>query len=174
MRLTDVARGSLAELANDYVNWLMRHENIPWSVNSAEHQRVCSIHLDRPTYKDDVQHLSCIHILKQKHKFDPWLCSKNSMIEACCLLILCNRLIMMLTKQIENQLDTFKEEGGFSEALSAERLAHRAEQSVKTNAPLCPKCGKPMIKRLAKKGKNAGNAFWSCSSYPECNGTRNV
>ena len=26
MRLTDVARASLSELANDYVNWLMRHE----------------------------------------------------------------------------------------------------------------------------------------------------
>ena len=43
-----------------------------------------------------------------------------------------------------------------------------------TNFPLCPKCGKPMIKRIAKKGKNAGNEFWSCSSYPECDGTRNV
>ena len=174
MRLTDVARASLAELANDYVNWLMRHEEIPWSVKSEEHQNVSNIPLDRPTYKDDVQHLSSIHILKQKHKFDAWLCSKNSMTEANCLLVLCNRLIMMLGKQIENQLEAFKEEGGFSEALSAERLARRTEQSAQTDAPLCPKCGKPMIKRMAKKGKNAGNAFWSCSSYPECDGTRSV
>ncbi|MBP5782757.1 MAG: topoisomerase DNA-binding C4 zinc finger domain-containing protein, partial [Bacteroidales bacterium] len=34
--------------------------------------------------------------------------------------------------------------------------------------------GKPMIKRMAKKGKNAGNAFWSCSDYPNCNGTRSI
>ena len=172
MRLTDVARASLAELANDYINWLMRHEEIPWSVKSEEHKSVSNIPLDKPIYKDDVQHLSSIHILKQKHKFDAWLCSKNSMTEANCLLVLCNRLIMMLSKQIENQLEAFKEEGGFTEALSAERLAFRTEQSV--HAPLCPKCGKPMIKRVAKKGINAGNEFWSCSSYPNCNGTRNI
>ena len=174
MRLTDVARASLAELANDYVNWLLLHENIPWSMKSEEHKSVSNIPLDKPTYKDDVQHQSGIHILKQKHKFDAWLRSKDSMVEANCLIILCNRLIMMLGKQIENQLATFKEEGGFTEALSAERLAFRAEQSVQSDAPLCPKCGKPMIKRVAKKGANAGKEFWSCSTYPNCDGTRNI
>ena len=174
MRLTDVARASLAELANDYVNWLLLHENIPWSMKSEEHKSVSNIPLDKPTYKDDVQHQSGIHILKQKHKFDAWLRSKDSMVEANCLIILCNRLIMMLGKQIENQLATYKEEGGFTEALSAERLAFRAEQSAHRDAPLCPKCGKPMIKRVAKKGANAGKEFWSCSTYPNCDGTRNI
>lgn len=174
MRLTDVARASLAELANDYVNWLLLHESIPWSVKSEEHKSVSNIPLDKPTYKDDVQHQSGIHILKQKHKFDTWLCSKDSMVEANCILVLCNRLIMMLSKQIENQLTSFREEGGFTEALSAERLAFRAEQNVQSDAPACPKCGKPMIKRVAKKGVNAGKEFWSCSSYPNCDGTRPV
>ena len=174
MRLTDVARASLAELSNDYVNWLLLHENIPWSVKSEEHKSVSNIPLDKPTYKDDVQHQSSIHILKQKHKFDEWLRSKDSMIEANCLIILCNRLIMMLGKQIENQLASFREEGGFTEALSAERLAFRAEQNAQSDAPLCPKCGKPMIKRIAKKGINAGKEFWSCSTYPSCNGTRKL
>ncbi|MBR5081453.1 MAG: four helix bundle suffix domain-containing protein [Bacteroidales bacterium] len=174
MRLTDVARASLAELANDYVNWLLLHESIPWSVKSEKHKSVSNIPLDKPTYKDDVQHQSGIHILKQKHKFDTWLCSKDSMIEANCLLVLCNRLIMMLSKQIENQLASFREEGGFAEALSAERLAFRAEQNVQSYAPACPKCGKPMIKRVAKKGVNAGKEFWSCSLYPNCDGTRPV
>ena len=32
MKLTDVARASLAELGNDYVNWLLTQEQIPWSV----------------------------------------------------------------------------------------------------------------------------------------------
>lgn len=172
MKLTDVARASLSELANDYINWLLRHEQIPWSVNSEEHRAVSYLPLDRPTYKDDVQHQSSLHILKQKHKFDEWLCSKNSFKEANCLLILCNRLIMMLGKQIANQLETFKREGGFTEGLTAERLAYRTEQSAQANAPSCPKCGKPMLKRMAKKGINSGKEFWSCSGYPECNGTR--
>ena len=174
MKLTDVARATLAELAHDYQNWLLRHESLPWSMNSPEYQTVSRITLDRPAYKDDVQHQSSIHILAQKHKFDTWLKSDDSLIVANCLLVLCNRLILMIRRQIESQLDTFRVEGGFTEGLTAERLAYRKEQSVQTDAPSCPVCGKPMIKRMAKKGVNSGKEFWSCSSYPECNGTRKI
>lgn len=174
MKLTDVARASMAELANDYVNWLMLHERVPWSVKSAEYREVGNIALDSPSYKDDVQHLSSVHILQQKHKFDRWLESGDSLIAANCILILCNRLIMMLGKQIENQLGAFREEGGFTEALTAERLAARAEKSIIQGAPQCPKCGRPMIKRMVRKGVNSGKEFWSCSGYPECNGTRSI
>ncbi len=174
MKLTDVARASLSELANDYINWLLQREQIPWSIKSEEHHAVSYIALDRPAYKDDVQYLSSIHVLNQKHKFDKWLNSKDSIIEANCLIILCNRLIMMLGKQIENQLAVFREEGGFTEALTSERLAYRTEQSMQSDAPVCPKCGQPMIKRVAKKGVNSGKEFWSCSKYPDCNGTRNL
>lgn len=174
MKLTDVARASLAELAGDYHNWLLRNDKVPWSNHSEEHNKVSNTKLDKPLYKDDVQYLSSIHILAQKHKFDLWLQSDNSEVVANCLLILCNRLISMLNKQIENQLLTFKQEGGFTEALTEERLTARVEQESATGAPVCPKCGKPMIKRVAKKGKNSGNAFWSCSDYPDCNGSRNL
>lgn len=94
--------------------------------------------------------------------------------EANCLIVLCNRLIMMLGKHLEILLENFKKEGGFTEALTAERLAFKTEQSIQSDAPSCPKCGKPMIKRVAKKGINAGNEFWSCSGFPECNGTRKL
>ena len=174
MKLTDVARASMAELANDYVNWLMHHELVPWSVKSAEYREIGGITLDHPTYSDDVQHLSCIHILQQKHKFDRWLENGDSMVAANCILILCNRLIMMLGKQLESLLDTFKEEGGFTEALTAERLASRAGKSVAEGGPVCPKCGKPMIKRMIRKGINSGQEFWSCSGYPGCNGARSI
>ena len=33
---------------------------------------------------------------------------------------------------------------------------------------MCPKCGKPMVLRTAKKGSNSGNQFWGCSGYPSC------
>ncbi len=100
--------------------------------------------------------------------------SGESLLAANCLLVLCNRLVLMLGRQIERQLDTFKSEGGFTEGLTAERLAYRTQQSVQTDAPTCPLCGKPMIKRMAKKGMNSGKEFWSCSGYPECNGTRRI
>jgi len=37
--------------------------------------------------------------------------------------------------------------------------------------PDCPVCSAAMVKRLAKRGANAGNAFWGCSKYPGCKGT---
>ena len=174
MKLTDVARASLAELANDYLNWLLLQESIPWSMDSSEYKAVNGIQLDRPAYEHDVQHLSSIHILAQKHKFDVWLNSDDSLLAANCLLVLCNRLIQMLHRQIEYLLELFKADGGFTEGLTAERLAHRTEKSVQADAPTCPLCGKPMIKRVAKKGVNSGREFWSCSGYPQCNGTRTI
>lgn len=151
MKLTDVARATLSELAHDYQNWLLRHESFPWSMNSQEYKTVSHITLDQPLYKDDVQYQSSMHILAQKHKFDTWLKSDDSLTVAKCLLVLCNRLILMISRQIENQLDTFRAEGGFTEGLTAERLSYRKDQSVQAEAPACPVCGKPMIKRMAKK-----------------------
>lgn len=174
MKLTDVARASLAELANDYFNWLLLHNETPWSIKDPNHIQLSQIVPDKPDYKDDVQHLSAVHILNQKHKYDTWLNTNDSLTAARCILVLCNKLIMMLSKQIEQQLQSFTEEGGFTEALTAERLKHRAEQSAQDDAPLCPQCGKPMIKRMAKKGTNSGKPFWSCSDYPNCHGTRKI
>ncbi|MCC5829300.1 MAG: topoisomerase DNA-binding C4 zinc finger domain-containing protein [Phycisphaeraceae bacterium] len=39
-------------------------------------------------------------------------------------------------------------------------------------APECPKCGKPMAKRTARRGKNPGQSFWGCTGFPACRGTR--
>ncbi len=36
----------------------------------------------------------------------------------------------------------------------------------------CPKCGAELVERLAKRGKNAGNAFIGCSAYPRCKFTQ--
>lgn len=39
-------------------------------------------------------------------------------------------------------------------------------------APSCPTCSKPMVRRVAKRGANAGSEFWGCTGYPSCKGTR--
>lgn len=38
----------------------------------------------------------------------------------------------------------------------------------------CPQCGGAMVRRVAKHGANAGSAFWGCSRFPACRGTRAV
>jgi HJR/Mrr/RecB family endonuclease len=32
----------------------------------------------------------------------------------------------------------------------------------------CPKCERPMVLRLARRGANAGQKFWGCSNHPHC------
>ena len=41
-------------------------------------------------------------------------------------------------------------------------------ESAAETAPDCPKCGKAMMLRTARKGKNTGNQFWGCSGFPKC------
>ena len=40
--------------------------------------------------------------------------------------------------------------------------------------PQCPDCAKPMRRRTARRGPNAGNEFWGCPDYPGCKGTRSI
>ena len=40
--------------------------------------------------------------------------------------------------------------------------------------PTCQSCGADMVRRTAKKGPNAGQAFWGCSTYPACRGIRPI
>jgi len=41
-------------------------------------------------------------------------------------------------------------------------------------APTCTLCSKPMVRRTAKRGANAGGEFWGCTGYPACRGTRPI
>ena len=165
MKLTDVARASLAELAGDYINWLLQKKQTPWRKDSAEARAVYAIRLDRPDYGEDIIHDACGHILAQQAKFTVWLESKDDVIMANALLILIARVINMLNHQLETQGKTFKDEGGFREKLTQVRLAARA---VDEDAPRCPDCGQPMTRRKARQGKNAGQEFWGCTGYPDC------
>jgi len=46
----------------------------------------------------------------------------------------------------------------------------KAVEEMPELEPLCPICSREMIKRTARKGKNAGNTFWGCSQFPNCRG----
>ena len=51
-----------------------------------------------------------------------------------------------------------------------EEQIEEVEDEMPELEPLCPICSREMIKRTAKKGKNAGNTFWGCSQFPNCRG----
>lgn len=50
------------------------------------------------------------------------------------------------------------------------RIEVAIESSVEKFA--CPTCGAAMVRRTARRGAHAGGAFWGCSAYPRCRGTR--
>lgn len=39
---------------------------------------------------------------------------------------------------------------------------------------VCPQCGAPLVLRTAKKGSNAGNRFYGCSTFPKCRYTKEL
>jgi len=62
-------------------------------------------------------------------------------------------------------------EGRFSSAGSPTEMysGQPAEmKSVSLNlSPVCPKCGQPMVLRIAETGVNTGKQFWGCVNYPK-------
>jgi len=40
--------------------------------------------------------------------------------------------------------------------------------------PACLECGRPMARRKARSGQNAGDEFWGCSGYLERKGVRTI
>ena len=67
--------------------------------------------------------------------------------------------------QMVEALSTLNDDSANDEAKIEEVVEEMPELE-----PLCPICGREMIKRTAKKGKNAGNTFWGCSQFPNCRG----
>lgn len=53
-------------------------------------------------------------------------------------------------------------------------LAIKNESEQLAITPVCPKCGAEMNKRVGRLGNTAGKEFWGCSTFPECNGTRQL
>jgi cobaltochelatase CobS len=44
----------------------------------------------------------------------------------------------------------------------------------KAAGPICSQCDVPMVRRIAKRGKRRGSAFWGCANYPRCKNTVNI
>jgi four helix bundle suffix protein len=146
----------------------------PWAKDSENYRNLRNIQLDRPNYGADIERDAWLHVQAQRQKFANWIESDNLAVRVNSIKQLINRNIVMLQKMIERQLDEFKHEGGFTEQLGKERIANQTIQAAEQGAPSCPICGKTMIRRTIKRGAKAGQQFWGCSAYPECQGTRHT
>ena len=172
LRLYDVAKGSLEELAGDYEAYLIGRGEVPWAENDPRVSRLMSIVLDRyqgPLSRHDYGE----YILAMRKRFGEFLEAEDPVVAANSVLIAIDQACRLLHRQMESIAEAFREEGGFTERMSKARLETRDAQVAAQGAPKCPKCGKPMRKVIARKGRNAGNPFWACTGYPDCNGPRN-
>ena len=161
MRLTDVARASLGELQGDYEFWLTSHKKLPWSTSSPEFLELKGVLLDpNPLQPGDDLCKATEYLFSQQEKFKRWLESDDSEVVANALILLLQRTIGMLKKQLAAQEDSFLKDGGFRERMNSARLDERDRQNADPEAPGCPDCGKPMRHCIAKAGQNAGKPFW--------------
>ena len=183
--LLNVAKGSLAELRDDYLKWLMRHDELPW--DEPEAVRVRRIDLDPPTqprstdssgspgsapsHKPFTNRVFCAHVLAQQAKFKTWLDDPKSTVRANALAILSTRACLMMESYIRSLGEAFKQEGGFREKMGEARREQRAEVHTPEgeSAPHCELCGS-IMRQLHRKSDNG--PFWGCSNYPGCRETR--
>ena len=52
--------------------------------------------------------------------------------------------------------------------------SNNCSDAIANEAIICPECGKAhMVKKIATRGKNKGNAFYACGNYPKCKNVYN-
>lgn len=171
LRLYDVAKASLEELAGDYEAFLIGHGEVPWAENDPRVSRLRSLPLDRYTGPFS-RHDYGEYILSMRKRFAEFLEAEDPVAAANSVLVAIDQACRLLHRQMESIAAAFREEGGFTERLSRARLETRDAQAAASGVPHCPKCGRPMRKVIARKGRNAGQPFWGCTGYRECTGTR--
>lgn len=179
LRLLNVARASLEELLLDFEDFL-RHRHLPqWGLGSDEARAVRDVPRKFKADQADQSDLTDLTDQQRWTLYAPWLEHADPAIRANAAICLIHQANFLLDRQIAAVEKAFVEEGGYSEQLAAARLAERrrrkhdsSDQSAPTdNIPPCPQCGKTMVVRTAKKGRNEGKQFWGCSGYPDCKGT---
>jgi len=180
LRLVNVARASLDELLLDYEDFLRQRGKQQWSKDDAAAKAVRAVgqkHASHPTDRSDRTDQS------DEKAYEAWLNNPDSAVVANALICLIHQANYLLDQQLAGLERSFVNEGGYSEQLAAARVKRRsgglqrsegAAPAAAKPLPACRLCGKPMVLRTAKQGKNAGSQFLGCSGYPECRGTAKV
>lgn len=87
----------------------------------------------------------------------------------------------MNVKERPEYIDRFNSLTQETEVASLESEAEESQNDSKQSAinndktdMICPRCGSKLVLRTAKKGDNAGNQFYGCSSFPKCRYVKNL
>lgn len=167
MKLTNVARASLSdELLGDDASFLVQNGLRVWPKDSQE-GRVMRARLAQDYAPPSHPAPKAKVILTGLSGLCDFVAKAQPELAANAMLCAINQAAYLLRRQLESQGRAFLQKGGFTESLYAARISARNPP-----APVCPDCGKPMLRRIARSGSHAGQSFWGCSAFPNCRGTR--
>lgn len=159
IHLTNVARASLGELLEDYLDFLRLRGKPEWPKDDPRMLALRALGTDDATYET----------------YRTYIESDDPEMVGNVMVCLCRQACYLVDQQIRGLEQAFLREGGLRERMTRARLEARGEpQPPAAENPACPQCGKPMRRRTARQGPHAGRAFWGCTGYPECRGTRKV
>jgi len=183
LRLVNVARASLEELLLDYEDFLRHRHLEQWPPDSPEAAAVREVPRKFKEDRTDQSDQTDLTDQERWALYAPWLDHDDPAVRANALICLIHQTNYLLDQQIAALEAQFVGEGGYSEQLAAARLSQRQRQKNRTrmgdssdqtdptdHIPNCPRCGKPMVLRTARQGRNEGRQFWGCSDYPDCKG----
>ena len=175
IKLLDVAKASLDELLGDYEAFLIDNDQLVWSEKDERWQTVAALKLDEFSATEDVLHEFSRHIIEMRRRFADWLEHEDPYVAANAIIVIINRAASLLFRQMERAMADFEREGGFRERMTRLRIEQsEALKAVEPPPPSCPACGKPMTRRKAKTGPNAGKPFWGCTGYPACKAIQEI
>ncbi len=179
LRLVNVARASLEELLLDYEDYLRHRRLEQWASDSADASTVRGVPRKFRQDRSDQSDLTDMTDQERWELYSRWLDSDDGAVRANALICLIHQTNYLLDQQIGSLEAQFIGEGGYSEQLAVARLAERGKKKKDRTGqsdqiPVCPQCGKPMVLRTARTGKNEGKSFLGCSGYPDCKGVVNM
>ncbi len=113
LKLLNVSRGSIKELKEDYIDYLVSHRLVRWEAGHERYNALldfCRLHNDLADYEPH---------------FKRWSDEEF----ANCAITLCHMVDKMLTSTLEKKEKDFTENGGIRERMTAARLGRRQTQN---------------------------------------------
>lgn len=80
----------------------------------------------------------------------------------------------LLSKTSEKRKDYVEKYEKIIEKVKSKKEEGKEETQKQEETLICPKCGAPMVLRVAKKGEKAGKKFYGCSQFPKCRFIMNI
>ncbi|MEA2020791.1 MAG: four helix bundle suffix domain-containing protein, partial [Patescibacteria group bacterium] len=120
LKLINVARGSLEELLQDFLDYLRQNDLELWDKDSPQ-----ALAIRKLAYRKD----------KSYETYKTYLESDNPEVVANTLICLIHQANFLLDRQIKALENEFLEKGGFSERMYRKRTKHRKEQQKSDRKP---------------------------------------